>query len=46
MARLVFDIETSGLPLEAFDDAQKEYLFRDAMKLPDEAACEARVAEI
>lgn len=46
MARLVFDIETSGLPLETFDDAQKEYLFRDAMKLPDEAACEARVAEI
>lgn len=35
MAKLVFDIETSALPLDRFDDVQKEYLFRDAEKLPD-----------
>jgi len=29
MATLVFDIETSSLPLEQFDDAQQEYLFRE-----------------
>jgi DNA polymerase elongation subunit (family B) len=46
MARLVFDIETSALPLGAFDEAQQEYLLRDADKLPDEAAREARRAEI
>ena len=46
MARLVFDIETSALPLGAFDEAQQEYLLRDADKLPDEVAREARRAEI
>ena len=30
MARLVFDIETSAMPLEQFDEAQQEYLFREA----------------
>ena len=30
MPRLVFDIETSALPLEHFDAAQQEYLFREA----------------
>lgn len=30
MPRLVFDIETSALPLENFDAAQQEYLFREA----------------
>ncbi len=30
MPRLVFDIETSALPLEHFDTAQQEYLFREA----------------
>jgi DNA polymerase elongation subunit (family B) len=35
MAKLVFDIETSALPLESFDEAQRGYLFRDAEKLPD-----------
>ena len=35
MARLVFDIETSALPLETFDAAQQEYLLRDAAKLPE-----------
>ncbi|MBI4324790.1 MAG: ribonuclease H-like domain-containing protein [Chloroflexi bacterium] len=46
MAILVFDIETSALPLEDFDEAQKEYLFREAGKLADEAARQARRAEI
>jgi DNA polymerase elongation subunit (family B) len=46
MAKLVFDIETSSLPPEIFDDAQREYLFRDAERLPDEPAREARRAEI
>jgi 3'-5' exonuclease len=46
MATLVFDIETSALPLEQFDDAQQEYLFRELEKLPDEAARSARHAEI
>jgi len=46
MAKLVFDIETSSLPPEIFDDAQREYLFRDAEKIPDETAREARRAEI
>jgi 3'-5' exonuclease len=46
MATLVFDIETSALPLEYFDEAQREYLFREAEKLPDPAAKEARRAEL
>src|SRR6266550_5113256 len=46
MAKLVFDIETSALPLENFDEARREYLFREAEKLPDGAAREARRAEI
>src|SRR2546425_3579762 len=46
MAKLVFDIETSALPLENFDVARREYLFREAEKLPDGAAREARRAEI
>lgn len=46
MAKLVFDIETSALPLESFDDAQQEYLFRDACKLTDEFARTARKADI
>ena len=46
MAKLVFDIETSALPLENFDEAQLEYLFRDALKLPEEAARQARQAEL
>lgn len=46
MAKLVFDIETSSLPPENYDDAQREYLFRDAEKLTDETAREARRAEI
>jgi len=46
MAKLVFDIETSALALELFDEAQQEYLFREADKLTDAAAREARRAEI
>lgn len=46
MARLIFDIETSALPRESFDETQQEYLFREAEKLPDAAPREARRAEI
>ncbi len=46
MAKLVFDIETSALPLETFVEAQQEYLFREAEKITDEAAREGRRAEI
>ncbi len=46
MAKLVFDIETSALPLEHFDETQQEYLFRDAEKIPDETARGLRRAEL
>jgi DNA polymerase elongation subunit (family B) len=46
MAKLVFDIETSALALEKFDEAQQEYLFRECQKLTDEPARAARRAEI
>src|SRR5712675_2224607 len=46
MATLIFDIETSRLALELFDEAQQEYLFRDCQKLDDPAAREARRSEI
>lgn len=46
MARLVFDIETSALPVELFDEAQQEYLFRDALRLPEGPEREGRRAEI
>lgn len=46
MATLVFDIETSALPLENFDDVQMEYLFREANKIPDEPARATRQAEL
>jgi predicted PolB exonuclease-like 3'-5' exonuclease len=46
MAKLVFDIETSALPVEQFDDAQREYLFREAEKIANETAREAKRAEI
>ncbi|MBC8097350.1 MAG: hypothetical protein H7Y43_16215 [Akkermansiaceae bacterium] len=46
MAKLVFDIETSALPLETFDESQQEYLFRDAGKIPDETARSLRRAEL
>ena len=46
MAKLVFDIETSALPLENFDEAQQEYLFREAERLADEPARSHKRAEI
>ena len=46
MARLVFDIETSSLPLDQLDLAQREYLFRDADRLTDEVSSQQRRAEI
>jgi hypothetical protein len=46
MARLVFDIETSALGLESFDEAQLEYLFRDAEKQTDDTAKALKRAEI
>ena len=46
MATLVFDIETTALPLENFDEAQQEYLFREAEKLGDTAAKAAKREEI
>src|SRR5262245_49148913 len=46
MAKLVFDIETSALPLDRFDEVQQEYLFRECAKIDDEAARAARRVEI
>ncbi len=46
MATLGFDIETSALPLELFDEAQQEYLFRETEKIDDAIAKEAKRGEI
>lgn len=46
MAKLVFDIETSALPLENFDETQQEYLLREAEKIPDETARATKREEI
>ena len=46
MAKLVFDIETSALPLDRFDEAQQEYLFRECGRLAEETARNAKRAEI
>lgn len=46
MAKLVFDIETAALPLDHFDEAQREYLFREAEKIAEETARVARREEI
>jgi DNA polymerase elongation subunit (family B) len=46
MAALVFDIETAALPVEQFDEAQREYLFRGAENLPDPGEKERRREEI
>jgi DNA polymerase elongation subunit (family B) len=46
MAKLVFDIETSALPLENFDEAQQEYLLRELEKIPEEAVRATRREEI
>lgn len=46
MATLVFDIETSAMPLENFDDIQKEYLFRETEKIDDAIGKTAKREEI
>jgi hypothetical protein len=46
MATLIFDIETTALPLVMFDEAQQEYLFREADKLGDAIAKVAKREEI
>jgi len=46
VATIVFDIETSALPPDTFDEAQQEYLFREAEKIADEPARETKRAEI
>ncbi len=46
MATLVFDIETSALPVETFDETQQEYLYRELQKIPDEVERENRRVEI
>lgn len=46
MATLVFDIETSALPLETFDEAQQEYLFREANKMTDEGQRAAKLGDL
>ena len=46
MATLVFDIETSAQPLDNFDEAQQEYLFRETEKLDDAIAKQAKREEI
>jgi DNA polymerase elongation subunit (family B) len=46
MATLIFDIETSALPLENFDEAQQEYLFRETEKIADAIAKQAKREEI
>lgn len=46
MATLVFDIETTALPVESFDEVQREYLFREAEKLEDETARAQKRAEL
>jgi len=46
MATLIFDIETSALPLENFGEAQQEYLFREAEKVADGPTREIKRAEI
>jgi DNA polymerase elongation subunit (family B) len=46
MATLVFDIETAARPREEFDEAQWEFLYREADRLPEAEAREARRAEI
>jgi 3'-5' exonuclease len=46
MAKLVFDIETSALPLDRFDEAQKEYLFRECERIADVSLRSVRRTEI
>jgi DNA polymerase elongation subunit (family B) len=46
MAKLVFDIETSALPIENYDEVQLEYLFREAQRLPEGEERDSKRADI
>ena len=46
MATLVFDLESSGVPIETFDEAQQEYLLRESEKISDPTARDIKRAEI
>lgn len=46
MAKLVFDIETSALPLQTFDEVQQEYLLRETLKIEDATSRAVRREEI
>jgi DNA polymerase elongation subunit (family B) len=46
MASLVFDIETSALPITSFDEVQQEYLLREANRIADPAARELKSQEL
>ena len=46
MATLVFDIETSALPLDSFDSSSQEYLMRPAARLATEEEQEAKREEL
>lgn len=46
MAKLVFDIETSALSTDHFDETQLEYLFREAHRLPEGPERDVKQQEI
>ena len=46
MATLVFDIETSAVPLDSFDESSQEYLMRPANNLPTGEEREAKREEL
>ncbi len=46
MASLIFDIETSALPMDSFDETVLEYLFRPAANEKDPEAKQAKHEEI
>jgi hypothetical protein len=46
MATMVFDIETTAQPIDNFDEAQQEYLFREAENQSDEVAREKKRLDI
>ena len=46
MATLVFDIETSAVPLDSFDESSQEYLMRPANSLPTGEEREAKREEL
>ena len=46
MATLVFDIETSAVPLDSFDESSQEYRMRPANNLPASEEQEAKREEL